>query len=112
MPRRKAPLGEFEQLVLLAILRLKDDAYGLGIRKELERRARRAVSRGAFYATLDRLEGKGLVKWQAVPPTGSRGGLPQRRFEVTSAGLRALRASRETLLSMWQGLEAVLEVRK
>ncbi len=109
---RKAPLGEFEQLVLLAILRLKDDAYGLGIRKELEKRAHRSVSRGAFYATLDRLERKGLVNWTAVPPTDSRGGLPQRRFEVTSAGVRTVRSSRETLLSMWQGLETVLEGRK
>jgi PadR family transcriptional regulator PadR len=111
MPR-KAALGEFEQLVLLAILRLRHDAYGLGIRKELEKRAHRTVSRGAFYATLDRLENKGLVKWQAVPPTGSRGGLPQRRFEVTSAGVRALRSSREILLGMWQGLDAVFEVGK
>lgn len=109
---RKASLGEFEQLVLLAILRLKDDAYGLGIRKELETRARRSVSRGAFYATLDRLERKGFVKWRAMPPTDSRGGLPQRRFEVTPAGVRTLRSARETLLSMWQGLDAVLEVRK
>jgi PadR family transcriptional regulator PadR len=109
---RKAQLGEFEQLVLLAILRLKDDAYGLGIRQELEKRAHRSVSRGAFYATLDRLERKGLVKWKATPPTDSRGGMPQRRFEVTSAGVRALRFSRETLLGMWQGLDAVLGVRK
>ena len=109
---RKAPLGEFEQLVLLAILRLKDDAFGLGIRQELETRAGRTVSRGAFYATLDRLERKGLVRWNATPPTDSRGGLPQRRFEVTSSGVRALRSSRETLLDMWHGLDAILETRK
>jgi DNA-binding PadR family transcriptional regulator len=109
---RKAPLGEFEQLVLLAILRLNDDAFGLGIRQELEKRAGRSVSRGAFYATLDRLESKGMVRWKAVPPTDSRGGVPQRRFEVTSAGVRMLRASRETLLGMWQGLDAVLGVRE
>jgi DNA-binding PadR family transcriptional regulator len=111
MPRN-APLGEFEQLVLLAILRLRDDAYGLGIRKELEKRARRSVSRGAFYATLDRLERKGFVKWRSMPPTESRGGMPQRRFEVTLAGVRVLQSSRDVLLSMWQGLDAVLEVRK
>jgi DNA-binding PadR family transcriptional regulator len=108
MPR-KAPLGEFEQLVLLAVLRLSDEAYGPGVRRELEQRAHRTVSRGAFYATLDRLESKGLVKWRSMPPTDSRGGIPQRRFEVTSAGVRALQASRETLLSLWQGLETILE---
>ena len=108
MPR-KAPLGEFEQLVLLAILRLKDQAYGLGIRRELEKRAHRTVSRGAFYATLERLEGKDLVRWTTEAPTENRGGLPQRRFEVTPAGVRKLQASRDALLSLWQGLETVLE---
>jgi DNA-binding PadR family transcriptional regulator len=108
MPR-KAQLGEFEQLVLLAILRLKEDAYSLGVRRELEHHAKRSVSRGAFYATLDRLEAKGYAKWKEVPPADARGGLPQRQFKVTSSGVRALRASRQTLLSLWQGLETVLE---
>ena len=108
MPR-KAQLGEFEQLVLLAILRLKDQAFGLGIRRELETRAHRKVSRGAFYATLDRLESKKLVRWKAEAPTENRGGIPQRRFDVTAAGVRALQASRNTLLGMWQGLETTLE---
>jgi len=108
MPR-KAPLGEFEQLVLLAVLRLKDQAFGLGIRRELEKRAHRSVSRGAFYATLDRLERKNLVRWKAEPPNENRGGIPQRRYEVTKAGIRTLATSRSTLLSMWQGVEAILE---
>jgi PadR family transcriptional regulator PadR len=108
MPR-KAPLGEFEQLLLLAILRRGEDAYGLGIRRELEQHAGRQVSRGAFYATLDRLESKGFVSWTSVPPAGSRGGLPQRLFRVTKSGIEALRASRDTLLSLWQGLESILE---
>ena len=108
MPR-KAPLGEFEQLVLLAILRRGEDAFSLGIRRELEQHAGRQVSRGAFYATLDRLETKGYVRWKTVPPSDSRGGLPQRRFQVTTGGIRALRASRNTLLSLWQGLETILE---
>jgi PadR family transcriptional regulator PadR len=106
---RKAPLGEFEQLVLLAILRRGEDAYSLGVRRELEQHAGRQVSRGAFYATLDRLEAKGYVNWTTVPPADSRGGLPQRRFRVTSGGVRALRSSRDTLLSLWQGLETILE---
>ena len=106
---RKAQLGEFEQLVLLAILRRGDEAFSLGVRRELEERAKRQVSRGAFYATLDRLGAKGYVEWENVPPSESRGGLPQRRFRVTREGLRALRASRNTLLELWQGLEAMLE---
>ena len=106
---RKAPLGEFEQVLLLAILRLGEDAYSLAVRRELEQRAHRSVSKGAFYATLDRLESKGLVKWKAMPPTDSRGGIPQRRFQVTSAGIRALRTSRNTLLNLWQGIEPILE---
>ncbi|UCG84865.1 MAG: helix-turn-helix transcriptional regulator [Gemmatimonadota bacterium] len=108
MPR-KAPLGEFEQLVLLAILRRGKDAYSLGVRRELEEHAGRQVSRGAFYATLDRLESKGYVSWKTVPPAESRGGLPQRQFQVTTSGIRALRSSRNTLLSLWQGLETILE---
>lgn len=106
---RKALIGEFEQILLLAIIRLGDDAYSLAVRRELEQRARRTVSRGAFYATLDRLESKGLVKWKSIPPTDSRGGMPQRRFEVTSAGIRILQTSRETLLGMWHGIESILE---
>ena len=108
MPR-KAQLGEFEQLLLLAILRRGDEAFSLGVRRELEERAKRQVSRGAFYATLNRLETKGYVNWENVPPSESRGGLPQRRFRVTRQGLGALRASRNTLLQLWQGLETKLE---
>ena len=98
---RKASLGEFEQLVLLAILRLSDQAFGVGIRRELEKRAHRTVSRGEFYATLDRLEAKKLIHWQTEPPTENRGGIPQRRYEVTKVGISALSASRNTLLNMW-----------
>jgi DNA-binding PadR family transcriptional regulator len=108
MPR-KAQLGEFEQLVLLAILRCQEEAFSLGVRREIEEKAKRSVSRGAFYATLERLEAKGFVEWENVPPSESRGGLPQRRFRVTTEGLRALRASRNTLLELWQGLETILE---
>jgi DNA-binding PadR family transcriptional regulator len=107
MPR-KTFLGEFEQMVLLAILQRKDEAFSLGIRQELERRAGRKVSRGAFYATLDRLEAKGFVRWKEEAPTNGRGGLPQRRFTVTAAGVRALRTSRSALRNLWQGLETVL----
>jgi DNA-binding PadR family transcriptional regulator len=107
MPK-KTFLGEFEQMVLLAILQRKGEAFSLGVRQELEQRAGRQVSRGAFYATLDRLEDKGFVRWKEEAPGDGRGGLPQRRFQVTAAGVRALRTSRNALRNLWQGLETVL----
>jgi DNA-binding PadR family transcriptional regulator len=106
---RKAFLGEFEQMVLLAILQCAERAYGVEVRREIEAATGRPVSRGAFYTTLDRLEAKGLVRWAVRPaPEGFRGGLPQRRFRVTAAGLRELRASRKALTKLWHGLERVL----
>jgi DNA-binding PadR family transcriptional regulator len=102
-------LGEFEQLLLLAVLRLGANAFGAEIARELEARADRTVSRGALYTSLDRLENKGLVRWRATPGTPERGGLPRRLYAVTPAGLAAVRASRETLRRMWQGLDAVLK---
>jgi DNA-binding PadR family transcriptional regulator len=107
----KSFLGEFEQMVLLAVLQLDDRGYALGIRNELERRAGRAVSRGALYRTLDRLEEKSLVEWSLEEETPARGGHPRRRFQVTAAGIEALRNSREALFALWEGLDAVLEER-
>src|SRR4051794_41690773 len=99
-----AYLGEFEQLLLLAILRLAGEAYALDIARELEARAGRSVSRGALYTSLDRLEDKGLVRWRASVGGPERGGLPRRLYAVTPAGVAALRASRDTLRRMWRGL--------
>jgi len=73
-----AYLGEFEQLLLLAVLRLDADAYGLDIARELEARAGRTVSRGALYTSLDRLEDKGLLRWKTAVGSDARGGLPRR----------------------------------
>ena len=102
-------LGEFEQAILLAVLRLGDGAYGLAIRTELEARANRKVTHGAAYSTLDRLEDKGLLKsWLGVSTPG-RGGRRKRHFAVTDSGLEALRSSRKALLSLWSGVEEVLE---
>ena len=100
-----AYLGEFEQLLLLAVLRLGDAAYGLAIARELETRAGRTVSRGALYTSLDRLEDKGLLRWRAAEGTPARNGLPRRLYIVTPAGLAAVRASRDTLRRMWRGLD-------
>ena len=101
-------LGEFEQRVLLAILRCDKRAYPLEIRKEITRASGHEPSRGAFYTTLDRLEAKKLVRWTTEHGSAGRDGLPQRKFTVTADGVRALRASRKTLLELWRGLDEVL----
>ena len=104
-----AYLGEFEQLLLLAVLRLGADAYGVDIARELEARAGRSVSRGALYTSLDRLEDKGVLRWKVVVGTPERGGLPRRLYTVTPAGLATLRASRDTLRRMWRGIDHLLK---
>src|SRR5918998_3981168 len=83
-------LGEFEQLILLAILRLRDDAYGVTIRAELADRAGRTVTPGALYTALERLEAKGLVTSRMGDPTPQRGGRAKRYVTVTAAGRQAL----------------------
>ncbi len=94
---KRAFLGEFEQMVLLAILQQDDVAFGLEVRREIEESTGKAVSRGAFYTTVDRLERKGFVAWEEAPPGGRRGDAPQRLFRVTAAGIDALRASRRAI---------------
>jgi DNA-binding PadR family transcriptional regulator len=101
-------LGEFEQVVLLAILRLKDDAYAIPIREEILARTGRAVARGALYTALDRLESKRCLRSKMSDPLAQRGGRARRYFTVTPAGLSALRASRHALLRLWSGLESTL----
>jgi len=102
-------IGEFEQLVLLAILQLGDDAYAIDIRAKLSAIAGRTISRGALYRTLDRLAEKSLVAWDLeedqIP---ERGGHPRRQFATTAEGIAALSESRTTLLELWTGLEEVL----
>jgi DNA-binding PadR family transcriptional regulator len=107
-----AYLGEFEQLVLLSVLRIaRTDpagASGAAIARELEERAGRRVSRGALYTTLDRLEGKGLLRWKIALGGPERGALPRRAYAVTARGVTALRTSQQTLRRMWRGLEELL----
>jgi DNA-binding PadR family transcriptional regulator len=100
--------GEFEQMVLLAILRLEDEAFALSVLRELDTQAGRRVSRGALYKTLERLEEKKLVRWEVEATVPGRGGHPRRRFSVTPAGVSALRTSRDALHRLWHGLDAVL----
>lgn len=101
-------LGEFEQLVLLAVLQLDAEAHAAGVRRTIEEGARRRVTRGALYATLDRLTAKGLLDWEVEEATPARGGIPRRRFRVTKAGLAALRRSYHALSTLASGLESVL----
>ena len=105
----KSFIGEFEQMILLAILHLKEDAYGLAIRRELEARAGRKVTHGASYVTLDRMVNKGLLESELRDAEEARGGRAKRYFKVTDAGLVALRESRTALQNLWTGLEEVFE---
>jgi PadR family transcriptional regulator, regulatory protein PadR len=98
-------LGEFEHIVLLAVLRLGDEAYGASVRREIEARTGRALTVGALYRTLDRLELKGYVSSRVGDPTPERGGRAKRHFQLRPLGMRSLRASREALAAMWDGLE-------
>jgi PadR family transcriptional regulator PadR len=98
-------LGEFEQLVLLAIVHLRGDVYGVPIAEEIERRTGRAVSPAAVYMTLRRLERKGLLSSSMSDPTPERGGKARRCVKVTSSGVESLRASRQILDRMWKGLD-------
>jgi DNA-binding PadR family transcriptional regulator len=97
-------LGEFEYLVLLAVLRLNDDAYGMRVRHEIAERTNRDVTIGAVYATLERLAAKGLVTSEISEPTPERGGRAKRSFHLTGAGIRAVNRSREEVESMLEGL--------
>ena len=107
-----AKIGEFELLVLLAILRQRDQPYANRVREDLEANADRNVTRGALYRTLDRLEAKGLIAWELEPSsTPERGGHPMRRLWVTDAGLEAARSSREVLLRFFEGLGLVRPAR-
>ena len=101
-------LGEFEHLVLLAVLRLGEEATSFGIRAELGRTAERSVSRGALYATLDRLEAKGLLRWEPGEAVPSRAGIPARRFRVTREGTAAIRDVHRVLRRMTTDLDEVL----
>ena len=96
-------LGEFEQLVLFAVLHL-DDAYGVTIRREIERRTGRAVSAGAIYTTLERLEARGLVSSSWGDPTPERGGKRKRYYALRPAGRQALARSWDAMRAMARGV--------
>ena len=100
-------LGEFEHIVLLALIRLEEHAYGVTVRQEIQSRIRREVSIGAVYATLNRLESKGYLKSFQGDPTPERGGRSKRFFRVTAKGLAAVNRTQRALQSMAEGLDVV-----
>ena len=103
-------VGEFELLVLLSILRQKEEAYANRVREDLLENAGRSVTRGALYRTLDRLTEKGFLEWDMEPSEiPERGGHPMRRLRVTERGLLAVRRTRDVLVSFFDGVETVLE---
>ena len=103
MPSRSY-LGEFELMILLAVIRLGDDAYGVPISKELLDTTGRDVALGSVYAALDRLEQKELVSSTLGDPTPARGGRAKRYFRVTSKGIREAKMSKKALISLWRGI--------
>jgi PadR family transcriptional regulator PadR len=98
-------LGEFEQIVLLALVRLGEGAYGMSVRREIGERTGRDVAIGAVYATLDRMEAKGMVKSAVGAATAERGGRAKRTFKITAFGSACLRESQRVLHKMREGLD-------
>ena len=100
-------LGEFEHLVVLAVLRLEGRAYGVTVRQEIASRTKREVSIGAVYATLERLESKGYIRSRRGDPTPERGGRSKRFFRMTAKGVAAVNRTHSALRSMIEGLDLV-----
>jgi PadR family transcriptional regulator PadR len=109
MPRHL--LTDFELMILLAVLRVGDEAYGVQIAKEIESTGGRRVLLGAAYAALDRLERNGLVSSAIGAPTPERGGRAKRFFQVTPRGLRAVRNTQQALVALWQDVPQLKERR-
>ena len=105
-------LGDFEQLVMLAVLQLGEDARAADVRARIVEAAQRGVSRGALYSTLERLEAKGFLTWEVEESTPARGGIPRRRFHVTKEGVKAVRRSHQAVSRLSRGLHGLLEGRK
>ena len=106
MPRGEH-LGEFEYLVMLALLRLKDDAYGMAVRREIEDRTERSVSIGSVYATLDRLDSKGLAR---AEPRIDEAGRARKGFRLTQKGAEAMRERMNAISRMTEGLAIAEEL--
>jgi PadR family transcriptional regulator PadR len=99
-------LNDLELLVLLALIRLAPEAYGVPIAREIETKAKRSIALSTVYATLERLQKKGLVKSELGEATQERGGRAKRYFQVTGLGVREVRSTRQALIGMWEGVSA------
>jgi len=106
------PLGTLELAVLLAVARLRDEAYGLAVRRDLAARIGREYSVGALYTTLQRLEDKGLLTSHLGEPLPVRGGRSRRHFTVSGAGARALREAERHAASIWAGVSTALRPKR
>ena len=104
MANKESYLGEFEHIILLTIMRLKDEAYGVKVRQQIKELIDRDVSIGALYATIDRLEKKSYITSRCGQPTPERGGRAKRYFTLTSNGLNALEYTKKRLDILWHGL--------
>jgi PadR family transcriptional regulator, regulatory protein PadR len=107
MKKRQDPLGSLEHIVLLAVMRLGANAYGVTIRREIDSATGRDISIGAVYATLVRLESKGLIRSYTGEPTAERGGRAKRYFRMTADGEGAVRNTHEIILKMSAGLKGL-----
>ncbi|OLC74295.1 MAG: hypothetical protein AUH72_21995 [Acidobacteria bacterium 13_1_40CM_4_65_8] len=105
-------LGAFEQAVLLALMRLGDEAYGRAIMKEVQERLERDVAAGAVHATLERLQRKALITSRLGSGTPVRAGRPRRYYRIQPAGVRALNDAREAVDALWHGIKWPLEKAK
>lgn len=103
----KSHLADPELLVLLALIRLGPEAYGVSISREIEVRGRRVIALGNVYAALERLQARGLVKSEMGQATAERGGRAKRFYRITAKGLREVRATRASLIGLWQGVPAL-----
>ena len=101
-------LGDLELLIMLALIRLGDDAYGVTIGREIEEKSRRPAALASVYAILDRLEKRGWVSSELGEATPERGGRAKRHFRVTAAGLREVKRTRAALINMWEGLPELI----
>src|SRR5579864_1981541 len=102
--RHRGYFGEFELMVMLALMRLGENAYGVTICREIEEHGRREVAVGSVYATLERLEEKGFVSSELGQPTAERGGRAKKYFRVTNNGLREVRKTQQALMNLWNDL--------
>lgn len=112
MGGRAGYLGEFEQVVLLAVARLAREAYGMRIRAEIEQRGDRKATIGAVYATLERLQAKGYVRQIELAGGSERSGLARRFYSITPAGKNALEDARDLQARMWAGLKIHVQRRR